>query len=39
MAAETCPVPVSENLVQESEGPVNGGANYDPLKEPKYLAA
>ena len=32
MAAESCPVPVSENSVQGGEGPVNGGGNYDPLK-------
>jgi hypothetical protein len=25
-------VRVSEHLVQEDEGPVNGGGNYDPLK-------
>ncbi len=29
---ESCPVRVSEHLVQEDEGPVNGGGNYDPLK-------
>ena len=29
---ESCPVQVSEHLVQEDEGPVNGGGNYDPLK-------
>ena len=32
MAAEACPVPVSESPVQRDEGPVNGGGNYDPLK-------
>jgi hypothetical protein len=32
MAAESCPVPVSENSFQRGEGPVNGGGNYDPLK-------
>jgi len=30
MAAEACPVPVSENPFQRGEGPVNGGGNYDP---------
>ena len=29
---ESCPVRVSEHLVQQDEGPVNGGGNYDPLK-------
>ncbi len=29
---ESCPVQVSETLVQQNEGPVNGGGNYDPLK-------
>ena len=32
MAAEACPVLVSESLFQGDEGPVNGGGNYDPLK-------
>ena len=32
MAAESCPVPVSESPLQRDEGPVNGGGNYDPLK-------
>ena len=32
MAAESCPVPVSETPFQWDEGPVNGGGNYDPLK-------
>ena len=30
MAAEACPVLVSESLLQRDEGPVNGGGNYDP---------
>jgi hypothetical protein len=32
MVAESCPVTVSENLVQGEEGPLNGGGNHDPLK-------
>ena len=32
IAAETCPVRVSENPVQGDEGPVDGGGNHDPLK-------
>ena len=32
MAAESCPVSVSERPVQREEGPINGGGNYDPLK-------
>ena len=32
MVAESCPVAVSENLVQGGEGPLNGGGNHDPLK-------
>ena len=32
IAIETCPVLVPESLVQEEEGPINGGGNYDPLK-------
>lgn len=32
IVAEACPVTVSEPRVQLSEGPLNGGGNYDPLK-------
>ena len=32
IAAESCPVTVSQIRVQPDEGPLNGGGNYDPLK-------
>ena len=32
IAAEACPVSVSQTPLQGSEGPINGGGNYDPLK-------
>ena len=35
IAAETCPVTVSEHPFQGEEGPLNGGGNYDPLKVTK----
>ncbi len=38
MQRDACPVPVAETLVQEGQGRVNGGSNYDSLKVAKYLA-
>ena len=35
IAAESCPVTVSEHPFQGEEGPLNGGGNYDPLKVTK----
>ena len=36
IAAEACPVAVSESSVQGDEGPLNGGGNSDPLKVQLY---
>ena len=32
MGSDVCPVPVSESLVQQGQGLVNGGNNYNSLK-------